>query len=502
MSGNDENHEATARHAGDYRFGKRIAEHDGIVTWLAEQLSVGRLVIIDELIDPGPENREPFLADTRARAAVDHPYIASVYEAVDGQDRCYRASEHLAGQSLRDMLDGGSTMEPVHLTRALRCIAEANLNHETHGRPTRPISPEHIHVDGKHVTRIANLATTGRRNDGESGRDVAALGRDLVPLVPKGRPGATRVLTVLAWMRGEQRASPLGWQEIINLCDQIEHQLRTPVGSQTGGKRPENPVRGAWMLLGGGSLAVIAVILLSTLLLRPSSPQPEVIDRPPPVLIPQGEHPTHDGRTVSHNAFLIDARETTIAEYHEFLETLEVLASDDHHRTFDHPDQPDEKSGHEPDDWDALLSAARARGEWNGHPVSLDSPVPGIDWWDATAYANWRKARLPTQEEWAAAIHHKTKNPADIPPGGWHPGIPANCPDRTDAGVHGVAGSLAEWTREPAIDPTNPLGRPQHVIVGGSHLDRDSDALAREWVADPSLRRPDLGFRLVRDVPE
>ena len=52
------------------------------------------------------------------------------------------------------------------------------------------------------------------------------------------------------------------------------------------------------------------------------------------------------------------------------------------------------KPGHEPDDWENLLAAARQGGEWNGHRLNLDTPVVGVDWWDAVAYSAWKKGRL------------------------------------------------------------------------------------------------------------
>ena len=490
------------RHVGDYQLQERLASENGMATWLARQVSVGRTVILEELLDLAPEQREHFLAETRARAAVDHPFIASVYEAVDGSVHCFRASERLTGKSLQSMRDEGTTLEPVHLTRALRCVAEANLHHETNGRSTQPLAPGHIHMDGKHVTRIANLAATGHRGEGETARDVERLGHDLAPLVAQARPGTTRMLTLLSWMRGNDRPAPLQWREVIDLCNEIDRQLSAPAGAPANAKRSAQHARRALFLLGGFTLAALAIIILAAMLLRPAAPLPEVVDRPPPVLIPSGEYPTHDGEIMPHPAFLIDARETTIGEYREFLDTLDVLAADDRHRAFDHPEQPLEKTTHEPDDWHALLANARARSEWNGHPVSLDSPVPGVDWWDAMAYANWRKARLPTQEEWVAAIHHDCDNPGDIPAGMWHAEIPADCTDLTPAGIYSIAGSLREWTREPSINPSNPLGRRQHVVVGGSYLAPDGNALTREWVADPGMRRPDLGFRLVREVAD
>jgi hypothetical protein len=484
---------------GDYRLKELLADDGHTATWLAEQVSIGRLVVLDELRNLGGENRARFLADSRARAAVDHPFIASVYEASDAEGHCFRASERLSDATLQSVLAAGGKLEPARLSLVLRCLAEANLHHETNARMTLPLTPTHIHVDGNQVTRIENLAIAGHRDPDASERDIASLGRELMPLVALGRPGSTRVLTLLSWMRGKNRPAALGWHEIINLCDQIDQQLTAPVAPVVSLKSGagKNPLVFAGVAIAG----VIALVLIVALAMKKPKPPPVENVRLPPILIPAGEHPSFDGKRASHRAFIIDARETTIAEYREFLETLKSLASTGRSRIYDHPEQPTEKKSHEPADWEALLFAARARGTWNGVPVSLHSPVPGVDFWDATAYANWRKARLPTPEEWAAAVHHQCENPAAIPAGRWHPGVPdKTCPDYTPAGLLGVSGSLREWTRGLSINPANPLGRPQPVIVGGSFRDAKAHAMSREWIADGQVRRADLGFRLVRDA--
>lgn len=488
------------RLVGDYRLKECLADDGNSATWLAVQVSVGRLVLLDELRNLGGESRARFLADTRARASVDHPFIASVYEASDGEGHCFRATERLPDATVQSMLDARQTLEPARLSRMLRCLAEANLHHETNARSTLPLTPAHIHVDGHQITRIANLAVAGHRDAGESTRDTTRLGRDLVPLVAQGRPGSTRLLTLLAWMRGKERSAPLGWHEIIDLCDQIEQQLSAPLVPLASAK----PASGRHPMLMVGLIALVAglLVLLVVLGLRPLKPSPVGDVSLPPVLVPAGSHPSHEGATVMHRAFLIDARETTIAEYREFLDTLKALTSTGRNRVYDHPDQPAEKTDHVPDDWDALLLAARHRKTWNGHPVSLNSPVPGVDYWDAEAYAKWRKARLPTPEEWSAAVHLECEDPTAIPAGPWHPEVADDCPDRTPAGLLGVSGSLREWTRGVSTNPANPIGRPQPVVVGGSHRDTKGHALSREWVPDTMVRRPDIGFRLVRDVPQ
>ncbi|MCU0753409.1 MAG: hypothetical protein MUC40_10410 [Akkermansiaceae bacterium] len=50
------------------------------------------------------------------------------------------------------------------------------------------------------------------------------------------------------------------------------------------------------------------------------------------------------------------------------------------------------------------------------------------------------------------------------------------------------------------MNPANPLGGRNWVIIGGSYLKPGSNALSREWITDRMLRRPDLGFRIVMNA--
>jgi formylglycine-generating enzyme required for sulfatase activity len=234
--------------------------------------------------------------------------------------------------------------------------------------------------------------------------------------------------------------------------------------------------------------------------LRPKAPEPTPpADLPDAILIPFGRHPTPDGTVEELKAFRISPHEVTIGQYAAFLETLETLTKNSLERTFDYAEQPPGKTSHLPDDWVTLFAAAKAGGVWNQRAVTLDSPVIGVDWWDAAAYAEWKKARLPSQEEWFAALRMDVEAPAAIPAADWLP-VTSETSDRTPQGLVGMAGSVCEWTRLPAVNPANPLGERKWVLIGGSFLKPGSNALTREWTDDRSLRRPDLGFRIVWDA--
>ncbi len=317
------------------------------------------------------------------------------------------------------------------------------------------------------------------------------LGGALQPLVADAQAGATRMRTLLAWMRGEGIEAPLDWLQVRDICEQIGQQLANPAPTSAGRPgRHAGRKTAARIALGITGVVAICVVLVLAVRMRPQKPTPAPRPAlPDAILIPAGTHPAPDGNPQNLVAFRISPYEVTIGQYAEFLEILDTLAKDGRQNAFDHPEQPPDKTSHQPQDWPALLAAAKNNSTWNQRRVTIDCPVVGVDWWDAAAYAEWKKARLPTQ----------TGKPTAIPPADWLPAGSITT-DRTPAGLFGMAGSVSEWTRLPAVNPANPLGGRNWMIIGGSYLKPGSNALSREWITDRLLRRPDLGFRIVMDA--
>lgn len=491
------NPESETRQLGEYRLKQLIAETPLCKVWLAEQISVSRIVLLDELKASESRQTDAFLADIRAKASVEHPLVGSVYEAVSEPGVCFYAHELLPGITLTERLDQKLTIAPARLAYILRRVSEAQLQYEALAQATSPLGLDDIYQDQHGVIRLKNLAIAGTRASDHSLRDILRLGQALPPLVAHDQPGTTRLLTLLSWMRGEGIDAPINWAQTRDVCMQIEHQLTDSLSTLTATKA--GSIASRKMPVGIIALATGIIILgiaMITLKMRPPVPVEEPrIPLPDPVEISAGKHLTPDGLESPLPAFRIAAHEVTIGQYAEFLETLAVLAKENREATFDLSDQPADKKSHEPTDWLALLATAQSQGVWQSRPITLDSPVVGVDWWDASAYAEWKQARLPTQEEWFAGLTMNFKTPATLPSGDWAP-VTSQTRDLTPLGLTGMAGSVCEWTSTRAPNPTNPLGEPLWVIIGGSFQKASSNALTREWTDNRSLRRPDLGFRI------
>lgn len=490
---------ARETHLGDYRVGEMISEGAQTRTYEAEQISVRRPVLL-ERIKPGvagdPEVVDAFLGDVRAKAAVDHPVIGSVYEAVHDDEAVFYTREVLSGQSYEELLTGGVLFDPRSVAEMLRQIGEAMDYLERRGAATLGLEPRHL-VHGSHdVVRIVNLAVAGDPDPVVAEHDRELVAEILLDVLADGKPGATRMTSLLEMLADDQS---LEWSRIAHTAKKLAHELSE--GAKTLSQRvvAEEEIiesgegAGKIVTVVVASLAVLLVIAVAGTMILGRKIVPKARDLDGMVKIAGVQIPQPGGGTALRAAFWIDAHEVTIAEYGEFLKALSLI-SEEQRDVYDHPRQPEGKEGHDPDDWEAILAAAIDGLEWEGLPMNVNCPVVNVDWWDASAYASWRGGRLPTQEEWFGAAE-------GVAPGtsGWG-AVDISTDDRTPSGVFGLAGNVSEWVRDPVRNPAFPMNPKAPVVCGASYKHPRNGALARRWLDSRSIRTKDLGFRVLREA--
>lgn len=494
---------------GDYLLKDILFDGPTTRTWLADQVSVSRPVIIDSLNleqQQNPDTVEQFLADVRAKARVDHPFIGSVYEAIREGRLCFYARENLSGNSLQHLQETGQKLNPAEVAHIIKQISEANLYLEKHGIASLPIPAEHIFITENNLCRISNMAIAEQRDHNVSTQDKHNIASILIDLLKTGVPGATRTRSLLDYMADLSRDIPLTWEQIRDLSDSVERQLTQPsepmaLENATRKFQKKGISKKVIMLSGIGIGATIVLTLGAIFLNQPTPPKPRELMGT--VQIPAGQYPTHDGGHIKLPNLWIDSHEVTIAEYAEFLTFLDQLTPEQH-RVYQHENQPDTKTSHLPDDWENLYAAARRGDTWNGRKVDLNCPVVGIDWWDAYTYCSRYGSRLPSQEEWHAALSLHKGNISQLTPAPWG-AVDQPDVDVTSNGIHGLAGNVSEWSLRLSKDPAMPTSSKMPVLCGGSFLDAGSGATTRKWLPptngiDPrSTRRNDLGFRTITD---
>ena len=205
-------------------------------------------------------------------------------------------------------------------------------------------------------------------------------------------------------------------------------------------------------------------------------------------LILRDDRPPHE---VALDAFRMDAREVTHAEYEKFLQATGRQA---------------------PYHW--------LEGEMPAEKASF--PIYNVDWEDARAYCEWADKRLPTEAEWEKAarggIDGKSYPWGDEKPSRERarfnsaegPG-PVGAHPPNAFGLYDMAGGVSEWTADwfertyyensPSENPAGPAEGMYKIIRGGAWSDGPAriTVFFRNWVR-PNQRTPNIGFRCVEDV--
>jgi formylglycine-generating enzyme required for sulfatase activity len=142
----------------------------------------------------------------------------------------------------------------------------------------------------------------------------------------------------------------------------------------------------------------------------------------------------------------------------------------------------------QPNDWPEILLRARKGDKYNGGVrITRDTPVFGVDYPSAYAYAKWLKRRLPSKDEWIRAASGKDNLPY---PWGTNPASP-----NINLGIHLPAGTKPETYVHvlPAESVPDDIGPYQHRDLGGN---------LSEWLDSPNpLELRFIGGNFLDEAP-
>ena len=212
---------------GDYRLGEAISEGARTRTCHAEQISVAREVVLERIKDAfvgEPEIVEHFLADVRAKAAIDHPVIGSVYEGVREEEAVFYTREHLRGESLEDLHERGERFRPGRLAVILRQLSGAMAHLRERGVASLPLEPRHLVVGAHGVLRMANLAVADGPDPVVDRHDRELVTELLYDLLEEDAAGASSVGALLERIAGGPEAE-LSWADIHASATALEQEL-------------------------------------------------------------------------------------------------------------------------------------------------------------------------------------------------------------------------------------------------------------------------------------
>jgi serine/threonine-protein kinase len=158
---------------GGYRIVAVLGEGGMGIVYLAEDTRLGRMVALKSIRPAFTSDerwRERLRREARAAAALTHPGIATVYalEEIDG--RLYLASEHVAGETLRERLSRGPLSEAEVREIGRQLAAALSVAHDK-GVVHRDLKPENVMWTPDGVAKILDFGVA--HLDGVGAGDVS-----------------------------------------------------------------------------------------------------------------------------------------------------------------------------------------------------------------------------------------------------------------------------------------------------------------------------------------
>lgn len=509
---------------GSYEIKERLYAEQDTETYVAEQQGIRRkvaLVLLRPTLVTDAAAVAKFKDRQRIKAAIEHPRIAPLYEALQIGQYYFYTREMPHGRTIEELQLAGVKFSEKILVDIIATVAEAMAYATLRGNHYRVLTPRDVSVDDERQASIVNVF----RAPGSKPRDHAAdVRKFLIMLRTLGEgPKSRHLMDELArenrdWEGIRQRA--------LDLQDDFrEHSLLkradTREAQDIQASRQTTPLpTWVYVLSGLVVLGLVAGIVFRNLAQPPPPPKPL---KQKMVVIPAGDfiYQRNEKRTLP--AFWMDKHEVTIGQYADFLDALEKDKAKA--KSYDHPDQPPGKKNHVPEGWAAYLQAALTAGNFNNQPININCPVARVDWWDAYAYAKWRGNRLPTEEEWERAARgtdgralpwgdEARPDAANLGAdydgkglGGKTDGFNFWAPvdkmplDVSLDGVVGLAGNVEEWTGSWSTHPDYPDLLVPTARGGNFALDSSSNILTiRTFAQTPKDSSYARGFRTVRDT--
>ena len=528
---------------GEYQIEARIGSSPQGAIYRALQTNMGRHVrfyTLDRELAADPTEIQRFISNASVKANVAHPSIFAVYEAGEKDGIYYYSCEYLPCRSLRQIREAGEVPDVNTALQVMKVVADV-MTYFVRERITHNfLNDNAILLTKNNRPRIANIAVHQAAEEFSFTDEMAQLGRIIIEVLPEDAQalGVRKLAESLASGEVTFPGWPALGKAVADLEPKVAPEDAYKLDAQERGairmvEEAKKRQKRGMIISSLVSLGLLAAALGSVwfFLLREKGAVARTFDRM--IEVPGGPFVYQDGEKLNLPTFYIDEYEVTIGQYAEFLKYLEEHP--DEAEKFNHSEQPKGKS-HLPEKWateelatgpmPGYYERAQRWAKYRDAPLDVNSPVFGVDWFDAYAYANWKGHRLPTEQEWEKAARGtagyvfpwgddddpklvNSGNDTDRNPkkggeiDGWDAWAPVDAveTDKSMFGVIGMAGNVSEWTSSRAADPQLP-SQEVPVIRGGNWRTPKDYQLTRRVLKLTELQTDEaLGFRTVSDPP-
>src|SRR5665213_1547319 len=150
--------------AGRYRIREMLGVGQTVEVYVAEDLSLHRLVVVKVLLADlaaHEEIRRAFRDHIIRAATLSHPHLARVFDGGQESGSIFMISEYLSGGSLEDVLGAGRRFSVDDGARLGRDVASALAYVHEQGFVLGSLSPSKMLFDGEGQVRVSDVALAG-----------------------------------------------------------------------------------------------------------------------------------------------------------------------------------------------------------------------------------------------------------------------------------------------------------------------------------------------------
>lgn len=427
-----------------------------------------------------PPGSAVFSKAIRAMARVNHPSVYSLYESIPVKNRILVVLEPVIHPTLLHLRIFGQPPNLLSCARMATALGSVLAEMESSSIPARLLGEYDYTVSPKGTPRLRNPAATPGQKETSAYENARHLATILEPFL-NGEPRLAPLLQILR----NPGASAI---DLLRQCREFEQQLAEvrevhvrKEELEAAAKTLRARMIRRWAI-GLGSLFLTALIVSFPAVVRFAQREIPAKAQNQSLPVPGGPIQV-DGRSVQVPPFRMDQFEITIGQYETFLQAVRKIPAAELVRLLPSGSLKTQWQELIPEGWNFgaagfsrfqirwdLYGSALRGGSFQGTPVSRDTPVSGIDYDSAYAYARFVGRFLPTRAQFLRAALGQNTRIYD-----W---------SRLNVG----SGLQAISSKRSGFYGALPVGTT--VADEGPYLHRDLAGNVSEWILAPPGERP------------